>query len=953
MIIAIFGLAPALIHPAIASEPATETAEGQHYRIEIRSTTLTAALKDLARQTSLEFARFSDISTKTVIVGPLSGSFTRTEALDQLLRGTGLTYRFVNERTVAIVAIVAIAPSPSPHSTSPPPLISSPQQSAAPTVTPAASEDNKKPQEPKSVGKKRTWLGRIAGFFALCGPLLAGGPAYCQNATADASSDTLQEVVVTAERRAEDVQTTPISVVAISGADLQAASVTNVNALQAVAPDLTVQSGNGTTELNIRGIGITPVGADEVGGVVVVRDGIVNTTAGDGLDMPFYDMADVEVLRGPQGTFSGDNSTGGAININSQNPNFRGMNGYATAKVGTYSDLGFQGAVNLPVNNTIAVRLAFNEEKRGSYFYDEGSAISGPNEAGPYFTPSSPGCAEPTCASSPVTNKTGIDPGNLHQTDARLGVLWKPTENFQSLTKIEVDDNDTDGNAPQPNINTFSPLASGLPCPTGHGTAPNCHELYYSGYSGSPYVLNSWDSAEKWDEDINMYSEEMRYTLPSGTVARLIAGDTEVGYDTLSNATDDSIDIADGMTNTATSQIHAYSAEFDLISPTTGAISWIGGAAWSFTNEYYGSYTTNTNPPYSAAAPSHVFWTDGEHVWTHAEGIFGQVSYQISPSLQFQAGARLGWDGNPAHGALEIEEPAPLPNIFLLALPNNGPRDSAVPTGKIGLNWTPVTGQYFYVFYARGYKPGLENLGTAPPDTKEFVNDYEVGWKGTLADGHVLTDIGAYYMQYYQMEESIFNPHNVTGTAVGNIPYSSIKGIEASMQSRFGHVDFDISADLNKSDLGNVIDAATYAFPSTYGITNQCAAGVTPNAGNTNCTNYTPYLVSLSGEQLPFSPLFQANATLKYTIPLGTMTVQPRVSYSFIGNSYASLFDINFFKLPAHSLVNAYIDWNAGPWTVTFFGTNVANKLYITEIDSTDEYYGAPRQIGMQVSKTF
>src|SRR6185312_12892621 len=386
----------------------------------------------------------------------------------------------------------------------------------------------------------------LAGLFVVSGALVAAGPAFGQNATdqpataqaGDAITAPLQEIVVTAERRAENIQTTPISVVAVSGSDLQAASVVNINNITTVAPDVTIQSGNGSSAINIRGVGIEPVGLSEAG-VAVVRDGIINASPGAGTDMPFYDIADVEVLRGPQGTFAGDNSTGGAIYINSQNPNFRGVNGYATVKVGTYSDTGLQGAVNLPVTDTLAMRLAFNQEQRGSFYYDLGSALSGPNGAAPYYTAGSPTCTELYCASSPVTNKTGIDPGNLIARDARLGLLWKPTDNFQSLTKIEIDNNDTDGLPTQPNINTFAPLAPGLPCPTGHGTAPNCTELYLSGYSGSPYILNSWDQAEKWYEHISMYSEELRYTLSGGTVARLMLGDTEMGYDTLSNTTAD------------------------------------------------------------------------------------------------------------------------------------------------------------------------------------------------------------------------------------------------------------------------------------------------------------------------------------------------------------------------------------------------------------------------------
>ncbi|HEX4049524.1 MAG TPA: TonB-dependent receptor [Steroidobacteraceae bacterium] len=816
------------------------------------------------------------------------------------------------------------------------------------------------------------WLGR-ASLFVLSGALISAGPAFGQSATdqattdqtatAQTSTDTLQEVVVTAERRAENVQTTPISVVAISGGDLQAQTVLNVNTLTQVAPDLTVQSAGNSSMLDIRGLGTEAVGI-QVSGVVVTRDGIPNVTGGTGLNTPFYDIADVEVLRGPQGTFSGGNSTGGAVNINSQDPNFRGINGYVTAKVGTYSDIGVQGAVNLPVSDTFAMRLAFNEEQRNSFYYDEGTSLDGPNTAGKLYTPASPTCpsylvTDTPCASSAVTGKSEIDPGNQNDKDVRLGLLWKPTDNFQSLTKLEIDDSTTNGDPTQPNTNFFSPIGPGQPCPTGHGTAPNCTELYYSGYSGSPRVINSWLAAELDDQEVTLASEELRYTLPTGTVARFIAGDDNIDLTSLSNPTADSIDISDGNPNDSTTTYNIQNAEFDLISPTTGAFSWIAGASWLYSSGQLASFSTTTTPPYSPATPAYSFYDDGEQVYTKTEGLFGQTTWQINPTLQFQIGARVSWDRVDGHGGLESYRGniglGPIYSQATGAGSIAGAADNAVPTGKVGLNWTPVQGQYFYAFWARGYTPGLENLGDKPPTTKSWVNDSEFGWKGTMANGHVLTQVSGYYMQYYQLIQSLFNIHNVAGTVDGNIPFSIVKGLEASMQSHVGQLSFDIGADLNKSILGAVVTAKTYAFPSTYGITNQCASGVTPNAGNTNCTNYLPYLVNLSGEQLPFSPLFQGNASLRYSIPVGeAMNVSPRVTYSYIGKSYASLFqNDNYFLLPSHSLVNAYVDWTAGPYTTTIYATNLANKLYLTSIASTAEYYGAPRQLGLQVNRTF
>ncbi|HTW75855.1 MAG TPA: TonB-dependent receptor [Steroidobacteraceae bacterium] len=794
------------------------------------------------------------------------------------------------------------------------------------------------------------FLGRSAGLFVLACALIAAGPAFGQSATnqtttgqtpadqtaqAGTATGALQEVVVTAERRAEDVQTTPISVVAVSGDQLQAQQITSVQSLQQIAPNLTVTNGGTTQYVNIRGIGYSPVGGDGQNGIAMVHDGLSNNEDGVGLNAPYFDIADVEVLRGPQGTFAGVNSTGGAIEVTSQDPNFRGVNGYATAQVATYSDTRFQGAVNLPATDTVALRLAFNEETSGSYFYDEGAEEDGPDLGGPHFIP----------GSGPTSNKTIIDPGNIDNRDARFGVLWKPTDDFQSLTKIEIDNDDSQGVPAQPNINSFSPLP-GKPCPPGEGTAPVCHNLYYPGYSGSPYVLNNWDTGLLDNQSIDYYGEELRYTLPGGIVLRSMSGDQEINVYTNSSSTNDSINY--GYTY-ATQTVHTYSEEIDAISPTTGQFSWITGAAWAFNREEFTSFGENYGPPFNTPAGPDITLWNREFLWIKTEGVFGQMTWQFTPTLQLLVGVRENWDQEPSHaGGLVLSLPPP----YKSELTHNsiGWSDSLTPTGKVGLNWTPVQGQFFYAFWARGYKPGENNQGSTPPANKETTHDYELGWKGTLAGGHVLTQLGGYYTQYYSMIETIFDPNNATSSAGANIPFSIIKGIEASLQSQLGRFSFNVSAALNKSILGPLVDAETYKFPAGFGITNQCTAGEVPNATNSNCTDYKPYLIPLSGEELPFAPLFSAHASIQYAIPIGDMDLTPRVVYSYQDKSYSSLFQSDdYFLLPGHSVVDGYLDWTAGRWKATVYATNLADVVYL----NGPGLYSNPRQIGLQVNATF
>ncbi len=821
---------------------------------------------------------------------------------------------------------------------------------------------------------KRGLSARTAGPLALCTLLIAATPAFSQGAggqsttdqtgqnatdqTAQSTTDqsgaatgTLQEVVVTAERRATNLQTTAISVVAVSGDQLQTAQVNDINSLNQVSPNLVVYTTGSTSTADIRGVGNSNQGGIEQPGVLIVRDGLPNTEEGAGENQPYYDIADVEVLRGPQGTFAGDNSTGGAIDINSASPNFRGTNGYIDATAATYSEQRLNGAVNLPVTDTFAMRLAFNEETRGSFFHDEYTDINGPYEAGTYLNPGPDYLGVTGIGPTyPVSgDKTVSDPGNVDNKDMRLGLLWQPTEAFQSLTKIEFDHEDSEGVPSQPDTYSFAPLAPGLPCPAGEGTAPNCHSIYYPGYSGSPYVLNNWASQMlMWDDDVNSFSEQLQYTLPSGVQLRLIGGDQEIGDNTVSSTSSDAVDVGSYTNNL--DQAHVYSGEFDAISPTTGAFSWITGVAYNYNSAQFVDYSTNTNTPYSQAAPSHGFYTDGENIWEISQGLFGQVSWQFTHTLQLVVGVREGWDSEIALGGLATWRPNGETPIVNSNQPIGGHPSDRVPTGKVDLNWTPLPGQFFYAFAARGYKPGEENLGVELPAHYEWVNDYELGWKGRLADGHVLTQLGGYYMQYYDMIYGIFNEEIPTATSDTNIPYSNLKGIEFSMQSRFGGLGFNLSAAYNKSILGPLTDAATYKFPAGVGITAQCTPGEVPNSTNSNCTDYTPYLVRLGGESLPYSPNFTLNASLQYAIPVGDMSVVPRVTYAYTAKTYSSIFQSdNYYLIPSYGLVGAYLDWNAGPWTTTLWATNVGNTLYLQGTG----YYGNPRQMGLEVHRTF
>jgi iron complex outermembrane receptor protein len=160
----------------------------------------------------------------------------------------------------------------------------------------------------------------------LTGLIIAGNQELALAQTDQSDTGTLQEIVITAQRRSENLQTVPIAVTALQGDELKSKSVLSVADLQNESPSLSISNSGLTNAVNIRGIGLASGNPNVGNGVATYQDGlfqppIVTTNQ-------FYDIADIEVLRGPQGTLVGSNSTGGAIIINSQNPKIGEDGGY-------------------------------------------------------------------------------------------------------------------------------------------------------------------------------------------------------------------------------------------------------------------------------------------------------------------------------------------------------------------------------------------------------------------------------------------------------------------------------------------------------------------------------------------------------------------------------------------------------------------------------------------------
>ncbi|HWW11206.1 MAG TPA: TonB-dependent receptor [Brevundimonas sp.] len=271
---------------------------------------------------------------------------------------------------------------------------------------------------------RKLWLTTSAAVLLWAGAAQAQDAAVQQTDPQDEATS-LGDVVVTAERRTTNLQETAVAATVLSGDSLDDRGVFSLEQLQFVAPSTTVQNFGQGNFFNVRGIGKSePTTAIGVG-VTTYRDG-VPVFPGYFQTEPYYDIGSVELLRGPQGTFAGTNATGGAVFITSRNPDFSGVNGYVMGQVGNYDNLKFQGAVNVPITDTLAARFAVNSEQRSS-FHD----ITGPYKG---------------------------SPGDVDMNSVRASFLWTPTPALRVLLKGDYNSLDFGGYPADPALSTSDPF---------------------------------------------------------------------------------------------------------------------------------------------------------------------------------------------------------------------------------------------------------------------------------------------------------------------------------------------------------------------------------------------------------------------------------------------------------------------------------------------------------------
>jgi iron complex outermembrane receptor protein len=566
-----------------------------------------------------------------------------------------------------------------------------------------------------------------------------------QQASAQGSSGNTP-IVVTAQRREENLQDVPIAASVLSGEELENQGVDGLVALQFAAPGLSVTDISSANILNIRGIGRSAVDIELSSGVVIYRDG-VPTFPGYFQNEPYYDIESIEVLRGPQGTFVGKSAAGGAIFINTASPDLSGFSGRIEGEVGNFDQFGGTAIVNAPLSSEFAVRVAYHHFERGEPLVD--------SLTGPY---------------------TGR-PGRPNLDSIRFGALWEPTNNFSFELRVDLSDLDFGGGIAS---------AAGLPL----------YDLFFTG---------DYDYVDRSARVVGQFS----YTFDSGHELRSTTGYqfTNTVNDNGFRGRDDTFGQfeSSGDFELISEEINLISP-----SGPEHPFSYVIGAFAQRTDQEIFEYERDGFNIFGAPGDLGGFVISSDFPYfsfgapyrnrEDELAVFADLRYRFSDQWEAEFGIRYSrYEVDNSTNIVFGNGASPPALPFYVA--DQGFTENDV-DGKLAITFHPTPDHNIYALVARGHVTAGFGLANGLYFDKEIVWSYEGGWKATWAGGTVTTQVGAFYQTLSNFQAQ-FEEENLQINVIRNsLSGSEIYGLEAAIQARLGNFNFDASLALLESNLG-------------------------------------------------------------------------------------------------------------------------------------------------------
>jgi iron complex outermembrane recepter protein len=790
--------------------------------------------------------------------------------------------------------------------------------------------------------------------LAVLALLAAGACAQAQTAQSPAAAASAaaatQEVTVTATKRTTTLQTTPLAVTPISAVELDKQHVQTINDVVHLVPSFqaTTEGDHGVITMTMRGIGNDSAKTEYADPEVALFVNGIYAPRAEGAASLLFDMQSIEVLRGPQGTLWGRNSTVGAVNMQTAPAELGANFGDVSGGLGSYNRYGARAAFNVALSDTFALRAAFVHEQHDGYvdyqnpklpsLSDQQAAYDAFNAANNAAAAAAGKPNPDTKPFQPIDRNTFVQGGPKYnaqdQSAARLSLLWKPTRDLAWNASYEKFlDRGT------PNFNLLQQQRPG--------------EKFWSGLvSVAPYL----------DRNVNTFRSRVDWNLSD-----YLALDYVAGYSDFKGSSDfdqsGGASVPTSFTTGATvqedrttwSHYKNWSHEVELQSRGTHEIDWILGA-------YYAAEDNGIrfDIPISNGTQQGTIGWQGSFIQPKetvaSEAVFGQATWNLGSSLHLTGGARFTWDDRKNEGGINwgwSGTPAGMPidpgtdpstTGTFGAGHNDGHYTGTKATWLGRANWDLSKDFMVYGSVSTGYKSGGLQDGGLHYGPETLIN-YEVGTKNTLFGGAVHFNNSAYYEDFkdFQFSAPVTNPDGTHSLATSNAQGAKVYGFESELAAKLTRDDtIQLSAAYTHTRLGYLLAGSNdYALPAC------------PDPKISKCLDVT-------GHRLPHSPTVSGQALLEHTFRFANGdTLAPRVSFHYESASWLSVFNLGEGDLQkSYTRTDLGLRYSAAKqWYVDAYVQNVEDGRVKTNAANSfgawQSQYLPPRTFGVNVGLAF
>jgi iron complex outermembrane recepter protein len=712
-----------------------------------------------------------------------------------------------------------------------------------------------------------------ASRFALISASLtfiASGAARADETGGDQNQ--IAEIIVTGEKMETGLQKAPEAITALSAEAMAENNIVNPLDLNGQVPGLVMTTSDFSRSVAIRGIGFNVPQDDAAQPSVSYHEDGIYIANPIALNSDFLDVDHIEVLRGPQGTAFGQNSIGGALNVITKQPTFDAITGDAGLAFGSYDLVHTNGAINIPLSDTFAIRGAFDQ------VYQHGWA---------------------TATQVPGTN--GDYPLNNQNADHfRLSALWQPIEALSVGLRAEYADahqHEAEAKSiydpdPDPWRET-----SDWPGALDYKQALIASTINYDSGFARFKSLTSWQAVNQ-EASVNEDGLDLSLTSPLHDVEWFLHNSVTV------------------------------TQEFDVSSEPGGKLDWIAGAFFLDYRLHAGydqydmavgdtyspnllSDTANPSPDTVAAIESgEMYFQSVADIARDSYSFFGQGIYHLLDDLRVTAGARYTFDHNSTW----------FTNFYNLFGPPEDVRQTATKvTWRIGLDYDLTPENLLYGSIATGFKPGSGNYALFPATLPrayqpETITAYEVGSKNSFLAKTLTVNVASFYYLNKNQQFAAEDLINYNG-GVDSIPKVRIYGIESELAALLPyHLRFDsnLTAENSKilshfmaldNDAGNAANAAYIAEGGSYA----CFETGCPALNALRLAAFR----DVYGNPSPMLPKITASGSLAHTLGFrdgSSLLSRFQVVYR---DSYADTVfgETPVYKSPSYTLLDLYFDY--------------------------------------------